>query len=243
MKDIEFEKHNKKNIDLMIKDKSFIEKSRLWFEHSWKYEYQYHFRWLGRPILQFPQDIIAVQELIWKVKPDLIVETGIARGGSIIFSASLLELIGKGKVVGIDIDIRKHNRKEIEKHPLYKRIVMIEGSSIDEKMVQKVYKIAKDKRKVMVLLDSNHTYEHVLKEMELYSPLIKKGSYLIVFDTFIENLSKHSIKNRPWGAGNSPKTAVNEFLRINKRFKVDEEIENKLLITAVPGGYLKCVGN
>jgi len=215
--------------------------SRRWFDKSFKYEYSFHFRWLDRPIIQFPQDIVALQEIIWKVKPDLIIETGIAHGGSIIFSASMLELIGSGEVLGIDIDIRQHNRAEIEKHPMYKRITMIEGSSIKNNVVKKVYQQAKGKKKVMVLLDSCHTHEHVLKELKLYSPLVRKDSYIVVFDTMIEEMPENSFPKRPWYKGNNPKTAVKEFLKNNKRFKVDKEIQNKLLISSCPDGYLKCV--
>lgn len=240
MDDKEFEIQNIKTITQMSKDKKFQEKTRAWFKDSWKYEYQYHFRWLGRPILQFPQDIIATQELIWKVKPDLIIETGIARGGSIIFSASILELIGKGKIIGIDIDIRKHNKKEIEKHKMMKRITMIEGSSISKKVINHVYKLAKNKKKIMVFLDSNHSHKHVLEEMIVYSKLVKKGSYMIVFDTMIEDMPKDFF-DRPWNVGNNPKTAVKEFLKINQRFKIEKKIENKLLITACPDGFLKCI--
>lgn len=206
-----------------------------------RFNYTYNFTWLGRPIIQFPQDILAVQEIIWKVKPNLIIETGIAHGGSLIFSASILEMIGKGQVLGVDIDIRKHNKKEIKKHPLSKRIKMIKGSSIDEKISKQVYDFTKGKKKVMVLLDSNHTHEHVLKELELYSPLVTKGSYLVVFDTAIEDLPKKIFADRPWDKGNNPKTAVWEFLKNNNRFEIDKEIENKLLITVAPSGYLKCV--
>ena len=241
LNDKEFEKRNTEFIKLMSKDKKFKEKTKNWSEHSWKYEYLYHFRWLGLPIIQFPQDIIAIQELIWKVKPDLIIETGIARGGSIIFSASILELLGKGQVIGIDIDIRKHNRKEIEKHPLKKRIIMLEGSSLDEDILKKVKKLAQNKKRVLLFLDSFHTHEHVLKELELYSPLIKKGGYIIVFDTMIEFMPKGSFPNRPWGKGNNPHTAVKQFLRHNKRFKIDKKVEEKLLITSCPDGFLKCV--
>lgn len=225
----------------MAKNKSLLQTSRTWFQKSYPYEYSYHFKWLGRPIIQYQQDIIAIQEIIWKVKPDLIVETGIAHGGSLILSASILELIGKGKVLGVDIDIHEHNKKEIERHPLFKRIIMIEGSSIDKKIAKKVYEFAANTKKVMVFLDSNHTHQHVLQEMVLYSPLVHKGSYLVVFDTVIENMPATLFKNGPWGKGNNPHSAVIEFLKLNKRFKVDKEIENKLLITAAPDGYLKCV--
>jgi len=246
MADKTFEKTNKKNIALMAKNSSFKNLTKSWFKLSEKYQYSFHFSWLGRPIIQYPQDIVALQEIIWKVQPELIIETGIARGGSLVFLAAMLQLIGKGKVIGIDIDIRKYNRIEIEKHPLIKRIKMIEGSSIDEKIVKKVYEIAKNKKRVLVILDSNHSHEHVLKEMELYSPLVKKNSYLIVFDTIIEDISdpsKLSHQKRPWGKGNNPKTAVKHFLKNNTRFVNDVEIENKLMITVAPCGYLKCTKN
>lgn len=243
MKNDDLEKRNKKYVKLMQENNSVKELTRKWFIESCKYEYSYHFRWLGRPIIQFPQDMIAIQEIVWKVKPDLIIETGIAHGGSLIFSASMLELIGKGKVLGIDIDIREHNRTEIENHKMYKRITMIEGSSIDDSVVKQVYDFAKRKNNVLIFLDSNHTHDHVLKELILYSPLVTKGGYVVVFDTVIEDMPKSFFKNRPWCKGNNPKTAVWEFLKINKRFKIDKEIENKLLITVAPDGYLKCVSD
>ena len=243
MKNIDFEKRNYKMINLMSKDKELVKLSRKWFDRSFGYEYPFHFTWLGRPIIQFPQDMIAIQEIIWRTKPDLIIETGIAHGGSLILSASILELIGKGKVLGIDIDIRQHNRIEIEKHPLKKRITMLEGSSLDENILKKVKKIAQKKKRILLFLDSFHTNDHVLKEFELYSPLIKKGGYIVVFDTMIEFMPKGSIPNRPCDRGNNPYTAVKKFLRQNKRFKIDKEIERKLLITSCPDGFLKCVRN
>lgn len=215
--------------------------SRIWLREVTPHKYGYHFTWMGRPIIQVPQDVMAMQELIWRVQPDLIVETGIAHGGSLIFSASMLELLGgDGRVVGIDIDIRKHNRVEIEKHRMFKRITLIEGSSIDDGVVQQVGDIAAGKR-VLVCLDSNHTHDHVLRELRLYSPLVGKGSYVVVFDTAIEDTPKHLLSGRPWGRGNSPKTAVHEFLKANDRFEIDKDIESKLLITVAPDGYLKCV--
>jgi len=237
----EFEKRNEKKIELMSNDKSLAKISKQWFLNSFKYEYSYHFKWLGRPIIQYPQDIIATQEIIWKVKPDLIIETGIAHGGSLIFSASILELIGKGSVLGIDIDIRKYNRKLIEKHPLFKRISMIEGSSIDKAIIQKVHNFSKGKKKVMVFLDSNHTYEHVLNELNLYSPLVTKGSYLVVYDTIIDDMPNSFFSQRLWDNENNPQTAIKKFLEKNNRFKIDKSIDKKLLITVAPGGYLKCI--
>ena len=236
-----FEKRNKKIINSTYKNKEFREITRKWFLESIKNEYSYHFSWLGRPIIQYPQDIVALQEIIWKIKPDLIIETGIARGGSLIFSASLLELIGKGEVIGIDVDIRKENKKEILNHPLNKRITMIEGSSISKTVVKKVREITQGKKKVLVILDSNHTHKHVLNELKLYSPLVSKNSYLIVFDTVVDEFPEGLIKNRPWGKNNNPKSAVKEFLKTNDRFRLDKNIEKKLLFTAAPMGYLKCV--
>jgi len=241
VKNIEFEDRNKRFTKRMSEDKNLKKLSRNWFDNAFKYEYSFHFTWLGRPIIQFPQDIIAMQELIWKIKPELIIETGIAHGGSIIFSASILELIGKGKVLGIDIDIRKHNRIEIEKHPMYKRITMIEGSSTNKNIAKKVFQHAKGKKRVLVFLDSYHTEDHVLKELQLYSRLVKRGSYIVVFDTVVEDMPKDSFLNRKWGKNNNPKTAVIKFLKTNKRFKIDKDLEKKLLVTSSPGGFLKCI--
>tara|TARA_B100001765_G_scaffold213264_1_gene178803 strand:- start:146 stop:874 length:729 start_codon:yes stop_codon:yes gene_type:complete len=241
MKDKKFDERNKKFEKTMSKDVEFKKLSQRWFDISLKYEYPYHFTWLGRPIIQYPQDILIVQELIWEIKPDLVIETGIARGGSLIFTASILELIGKGNVIGIDVDIRKHNREEIEKHPMFKRIKMIEGSSIDKKIVKKIFKLAERKKKILVLLDSSHTHSHVLEELKSYSPLVNKGSYVVVFDTVLEDMPKNSFPNRPWDKGDNPKTAVKEFVKKSNRFKIDVDIERKLMITSNPSGFLKCV--
>lgn len=204
-------------------------------------KYSYNFSWMGRPIIQYPQDMIAMQEIIYEVKPDLIIETGIAHGGSLIYYASLLELIGNGEVLGIDIDIRVHNKREIESHKMYKRIKMIEGSSVDEAVVEKVRKISEGK-KVLVSLDSNHTHDHVLKELQLYSPFVSTGSYIVVFDTIVEDLPENYFSEaRPWSVSNNPKTAVYEFLKSNDQFIIDEMIDNKLLISVAPEGYLKKV--
>jgi cephalosporin hydroxylase len=204
-----------------------------------KAQYSYNFSWMGRPIIQYPQDMIAMQEIIWKVKPDLIIETGIAHGGSLIYYASLLELIGKGEVLGIDIDIRDHNRKEIESHPMFKRIKMLEGSSIHRSMADDVAKHAAGKDAVMVCLDSNHTHKHVLEELKYYSPLVTVGSYLVVFDTIVEDLPDNYLSGRSWGRGDNPKTAVYEFLKTHPEFVIDMDIDNKLLVSVAPQGYLK----
>ena len=238
----EFDKAKREYIQKMGNDTSLLKTSRQWFIESCRYNYSYNFSWMGRPIIQFPQDIIAMQEIIWEVKPELIIETGVAHGGSLIFYASVQALIGKGgHVLGIDIDIREHNRVEIEKHPMFSHITMIEGSSTDDNVVSRVHEFAAGNRPVLVVLDSNHTHAHVLKELALYSGLVTKDSYLIVFDTVIEDMPDDFFPDRPWGKGNNPKTAVKEFLAANDRFVVDEDLENKLLITVAPEGYLKCV--
>jgi cephalosporin hydroxylase len=237
-----FEDEKKEYISSLSKNLKLREDSQKWLADVSRYKYSYNFSWLGRPIIQFPQDMIAMQEIIWQVKPQLIVETGIAHGGSLIFYASMLELLGNdGFVLGIDIDIREHNRVEIEKHPMAKRIKMIQGPSTDQNVVQQVRQLAKDKASVLVILDSMHTHEHVLEELRIYSLLVTRGSYLVVFDTVVEDMPDDFFPDRPWGKGNNPKTAVWEFLKSNNRFEVDKEIENKLLITVAPDGYLKCI--
>ncbi len=214
--------------------------SKQWVEKSMKKNYVYNFSWMGRPIIQFPEDIMALQEIIMEIKPDVIIETGIAHGGSIIFSSSMLELLGGDRIViAIDIDIREHNRKEIESHPMAKRITMIEGSSIDPELVAKVKELSKNYKKIMVCLDSNHTHDHVLQELELYSPLVSKDSYLVVLDTFVEDMPEKFFENRPWDVGNNPKTAVWEFLKKNDSFTIDQTLNNKLMISVAPDGYLK----
>lgn len=216
--------------------------SQQWLLAATQTKYVYNFTWLGRPIFQVGPDLLAMQELIWRIRPRVIVETGIARGGSLVFYASMLELCGgDGFVLGVDIDIREHNRVEIEAHPMAKRIQMIQGSAIDEDIVAQVKATVGDRGPVLVVLDSNHTHEHVLRELELYSPLVGKDSYIVVFDTAVEDLPPELFNDRPWGPGNNPKTAVWEFLKQNDRFAIDKELENKLAITVAPDGYLRCV--
>lgn len=237
----EFEKEKSAWIERLSRDRGLREATRRWFDASARFRYSYHFTWLGRPIIQYPQDMVALQEIVWTVRPDLIIETGVAHGGSLVLSASLLQLLGgDGRVVGIDVEIRPHNRSAIEAHPLAPRILLIEGSSLDGSVVEQVRALAAGK-KTMVILDSNHTHEHVANELELYSPLVGAGSYLVVMDTVIEDMPEDSFPNRPWGRGNNPRTAVQQFLEHNRRFAVDTELENKLLITVAPGGYLRCI--
>ena len=238
----EFEERNRGMIRRMGADGKLRDRSRAWFDAVSPYEYSYHFTWLGRPIIQFPQDMVVVQEIIWRTRPALIVETGVAHGGSLILSASILQLLGgEGHVVGIDIDIRPHNRIEIERHPLAGRISLIEGSSVDPAVASRVRGLAKGRGGVLVLLDSNHTHEHVLRELDLYSPLVTRGGYVVVFDTVIESMPEAAFPDRPWGRGNNPATAVREFLARTDRFEVDREIQDKLLITVAPDGYLRCI--
>lgn len=225
----------------MASDPVVKERAATFFDSTARYRYSYNFSWLGRPIIQYPQDVMALQEIVWRVRPRTIVETGIAHGGSTILFASLLELLGEdGRVVAVDVDIRDHNRDAIEAHPFAKRIDMIEGSSIDAGVVEQV-KAKVRSGPVMVVLDSNHTRTHVLAELAAYAPLVTRGSYLVVMDTVVEYMDADAFADRPWGRGDNPLVAVREFLASTDRFVVDEEIENKLLITVAPSGYLRCV--
>ena len=237
-------------------DDSLKEITRSWISKTAEYNYSYHFDWLGRPIIQHPQDIVGLQQILWNVQPDLVIETGIARGGSLIFFASILELISfcggnkNSMVLGVDIDIREHNRREIIAHPMSKRIEMIQGSSVEEKTYLSVVDYASKYKKILVCLDSNHTHTHVLQELKLYAPFVSKGSYCVVFDTIIEDIPVDGNRERPWGKSNNPKTAVIRFLEMLDeggitaangevlRMKIDKSIEDQLLITLAPSGYL-----
>lgn len=253
----EFEKESKERVASYANEPSFQAASAQFVELSAKLKYMYNLFWLGRPIIQYPQDIVAMQEIVWHVKPDLIVETGIAHGGSLVLSASLLAMIdyceaveagtpldphaSQRKVVGVDIDIRSHNREALDAHPLRHKIEMIEGSAVDRSIASRVAAHAKGKKKILVCLDSNHTHEHVLKELELYAPLTSKGSYCIVYDTLIEDMPADAYPNRPWGAGDNPKTAVREYLKSHPEFEIDRHVQDKLQITVAPDGFLKRV--
>lgn len=240
MNEIEkFKKEVKDNITKQSKNDELIQSAGVFMQDTINSRYSYNFSWMGRPIIAYPQDMIAMQELIWEIKPDLIIEAGVAHGGSIVYYASLLELIGEnGLVVGIDIDIRKHNRELIEAHPMMKRIKLIEGSSTSDEVIAQVKEIAKSKQKVLVCLDSNHTHEHVLAELRAYANLVSVGSYCVVFDTIVEDLN-NKWEDRPWSVGNNPKTAVWEFLKENSDFEINSEIDAKLMISVAPSGYLK----
>ena len=239
----QFKQERLADIAEMGRDEELKKKSLDWMLHADKYKYTYNYSWMGRPIIKFPSDIVATQQIVWDVKPDLIIETGIAHGGSLILSASLLELIGgQGRVLGIDIDIREHNRKEIEAHPMMKRIDMIEGSSVSEDVMARVRAAAAKAKCVMVFLDSLHTHDHVLKELELYAPLVSVGSYMVLPDTFIEYFPKgYYAHDRPWDVGNNPMTALRAFLEKNKNFEIDRELCDKLMITEAFDGYLRRV--
>lgn len=222
-------------------DEALKRRSVEWILATAPHKYSYQFDWMGRPVIQMPQDLLAMQELIWRLKPELIVETGVAHGGSLVFYASMLEMMGlPGRVVGIDIDIRPHNRAAIEAHPMSHRIDLITGSSIDAAVVAEVRRRAEG-RNTLVCLDSNHTHEHVLGELRAYAPLVKAGGYLVVFDTVVEFMPKSCFPDRPWGPGDNPWTAVQAFLKENDRFELDPDIPNKLLITVAPDGYLRCL--
>lgn len=228
-----------------------------WVYESMKREYLYNFDWLGRPIIQYPQDIVAIQEIIWRIKPSLIVETGIAHGGSLVLSAAMLALLDYSdavaiggtvdpkestrKVVGIDVDIREHNRRSLDEHPLRHLMHLIEGSSTDPEVVGEATKVAKNHSTILVILDSNHTHDHVLAELRAYAGLVSSGSYCVVLDTFIENMPDKVVSDRPWDVGNNPMTAVQEFLSNNSNFRIDSTINHRLLISAAPNGYLQRV--
>lgn len=256
-------------IDGNGKNEVLRESAKRFLDASFDAKYCYNFAWQGRPIIQYPQDVLAMQELIWTTRPDLIIEAGIAHGGSLVFSASLLasldmcDAIEAGtmldprescrKVLGIDIDVRTHNRAAIEAHPMASRIQMIEASSVTPETVEQVRSIASQYSRILVCLDSNHTHDHVLAELEAYAPLVSTDSYCVVFDTVVEDLPKEVFPDRPWGPGNNPKTAVWEYLRrLNAtshlaadgkplQFEIDRTIENKVVVTVAPGGYLKRV--
>ena len=250
-----FKKEVKNNIQKISLDKTLHDLSTKWIKEITHYKWAYNFSWLGRPAIQFPNDAWSMQEIIWQVKPDLIIETGIAHGGSLVFSASMLALLdicdamekkkpfdpsnSDRKVLAVDIDIRAHNRSAIEAHPMSSRIQMTQGSSVAPEVIAQVHSFSKNYKNILVCLDSNHTEQHVLAELKAYAPLTSVGSYCVVFDTIIEDLPKEMFPDRAWGPGNNPKTAVREFLKKHPDFEIDKSIQTKLLITVAPDGYLK----
>ena len=252
---MEFDKDVVNRLNAVDKNDDLKSAAHTFMKSSLLPMYSYNFKWMGRPIIQYPQDMQAMHELVWEVKPDLIIETGIAHGGSLIMNAALLAMLDytdaieagelldpnkpKRRVLGIDIDIREHNRKAIEAHPMSNRIDMIQGSSIAEDIVNQVKAYAKNYKRILVSLDSNHTHDHVFEELKAYAPLTSLGSYCVVFDTVVEDMPKELSGDRPWGPGNNPKTAVGEYLKTHPEFEIDKSIQNKLLITVAPDGYLK----
>lgn len=243
------------NIDSLSKDKMLQALSTIWLRDTARHKWSYNFAWMGRPAIQLPNNAWNMQELIWQIKPDLIIETGIAHGGSLVFYASMLALLdmcdaitaganldpqhSKRKVLGIDIDIRAHNRTAIEAHPMISRIQMIQGSSIAPEIIEQVHQVAAGYQRILVCLDSNHTHDHVLAELEAYAPLVSKDSYCVVFDTIVDDMPEEMFPNRPWGSSNNPKTAVWAYLKNHPEFEIDKSIQYKLLITVAPDGYLR----
>lgn len=254
----QFEQERQARLNAYQADAPFCALSREWLQASMQRKYVYNFDWLGRPIIQYPQDVVAMQELVWAVRPDLIIETGIAHGGSLILSASLLAMLdmcdaietgqtidprqSKRSVIGVDIDIREHNRTAIELHPMASRIQMIQGSSIAPQTVQAVHQAAAGYSRVLVLLDSMHTHDHVLGELDAYAGLVSPGSYCVVFDTFVEDMPPRFFDDRPWDVGNNPKTALREWLKGNTEFEVDPLWPQKMMVTVAPEGFLRRKG-
>jgi len=224
----------------MREDPEFRAAVLTFVEKTFKYAYYRNFTWLGRPVIQYPQDVCALQELIWEYRPTLIVETGVAHGGALVLYASILELIGEGSVIGVEIELREHNRKALAEHPLKKRIEVIEGSSIAPEVLALVHERAKGHERIMVVLDSHHTHEHVLEELKLYSPLVRKGGPLVVFGTSVATLGDHAHLNRPWNQQRNPASALAEWLKTTDRFEIDRDLNDKLMITDAPDGYLVC---
>lgn len=252
-----FNAERKQRVASFAADAAFQQLSRQWLQASMSRQYVYNFNWMGRPIIQYPQDMVIMQELVWSVRPDVIIETGIAHGGSLVLSASLLALldmcdaieagvsfdprVSARKVIGVDIDIRPHNRAAIEAHPMASRIQMIQGSSINADVIEQVRVAAKGAQRVLVCLDSMHTHDHVLAELEAYAPLVSNDSYCVVFDTFVEDMPPRFFADRPWDVGNNPKTAVREWLTKRSDFVIDRDIEQKLQVTVAPEGFLRRV--
>lgn len=254
----QFDRERQERLDSYAQDKSFQQLSRQWLQESMARKYVYNFDWLGRPIIQYPQDMVGIQQLVWQLRPDLIIETGIAHGGSLILSASLLALLdmcdaveagttldprqSARKVIGIDIDIRVHNRAAIEAHPLSSRIQMFQGSSIDQGLVEQVRAQAQGYKTVLVMLDSMHTQDHVVGELNAYAPLVSPGSYCVVFDTFVDDMPPGFFADRPWDVGNNPKTAVHQWLAGHSEFEIDHAMEQRLQVTVAPNGFLRRKG-
>ncbi len=239
---VQFEAQKSENILALGQDSEAFQRSIEAFLAADRHRFPYLWSWLGIPIIQMPTDIVTLQEIIWDAKPDVIVETGVARGGSVIFLASLLTLIGKGKVVGVDVDIRAHNRASIEQHPMSSRITLIEGSSVAQSTTERVKAEIPAGATVMVVLDSDHSHAHVLAELEAYGPLVTPGQFLVAADTLLGHLTKDQTplaRSHVWHPGNEPLTAVRDFLTSHPEFEVDPLVNGKQLLASSPGGYLK----
>lgn len=257
MRNVEFEQERQERLQSYRQDTAFAQLSGQWLQASMERKYVYNFDWLGRPIIQYPQDMVAVQELIWRVRPDVIIETGVAHGGSLVLSASMLALLDMAdaiaekrsidpaqshrRVIGVDIDIRAHNRQAIEAHPMSSRIRLVQGSSVDANTVDAVRALVPQGARVMVFLDSMHTHDHVALELQAYAPLVSVGSYCVVFDTFVEDMPPGFFADRPWDVGNNPKTAVQAWLETHPGFEVDGQMQTQLMVTVAPSGFLRRV--
>jgi cephalosporin hydroxylase len=246
-----FQRECEANIEALGRDEELHGISREWIAHSARHKYVYNWRWCGLPIIQLPPDVLETQEIVWRVRPDVIIETGVARGGSLTFNASLLALLDAAeatgrtpatsprRVIGIDIEIRPHNRQAIEAHPFAPMIELVEGSSVAPEIVADVRGRVRTGERVLVMLDSNHTHDHVLAELDAYAGLVTPGSYCIVQDTGIETAGADAFPDRPWGPGNSPASAVAAWLPRHPEFAIDARIDHKLLLSSSPGGYLR----
>ena len=240
----EFENLKQQQSLALGRDESVFGQSIALFNELDKYDYPYLWSWMGVPIIQMPADVMATQEVIWATRPDVIIETGVARGGSVLFMASLLEMIGGGKVIGVDIDIRMHNRKSIEENPMSKRITLIEGGSVDLNTLAKVRAEIPSGAKVMVVLDSDHSKDHVLAECRAYGDMVTKGCYLVVADTLVGHMTEETApkkRSKLWYKGDEPLAARDEYLAECDRFEVDHVINGKLVVASSPGGYLRCI--
>lgn len=240
----EFEENRLRKSEALGEDDALFEASKALILDLDRHDYSYLWTWMGVPIIQFPADVMATQEVIWNTRPDVIIETGVARGGSVLFMASILEVIGHGKVIGVDIDIRAHNRDSIENHPMSRRVTLIEGGSADEETLARVRAEIPEGARVMVVLDSDHSRDHVLAECRAYGPLVTSGCYLVVADTLVGHLSEAEAPKRRskiWYAGDEPLSAMNDYLAETDRFQPDPVINGKLVLSSSPGGYLQCI--
>lgn len=241
----EFEEHKRRQSIALGKDEAVFRQSVDFFSAVDRYDYPYLWNWMGVPIIQMPADIMATQEVIWATKPDVIIETGVARGGSVLFMASLLEMMGTGgKVIGVDIDIRAHNRDSIENHPMSKRVTLIEGGSVDVDTLARVRAEITAGARVMAVLDSDHSRAHVLEECRAYGAMVTPECYLVVADTLIGHMSAEQApkkRSKLWSMGDEPLAALNDYLSECDRFEVDEALNGKLVLASSPGGYLRCI--